>query len=242
MSCTHQLLHGDDGGPGLVAFDIVFEFLAELLHESESWHRCCIAERAEGAAHHVLGEVLNVIDVLLVAAAVVDTGQGLLDPVRTLAAGDTPATRLMLIEGDGAKRELYDGHTLIEDDDPARPKHGPGLGHLVEVEAHINLLCGQNRARSSSGNNCLQLLAILNAARYLIDSLAKAIAHRQFVNAGALYMTTDAEETCSTIALGAELRNRLGVVDDGWSAIEADDSREGRLDARNTAFAFERLH
>ena len=34
----------------------------------------------------------------------------------------------------------------------------------------------------------------------------------------------------------------LGVVDDRGSAVEADDGREGRLDARNAALAFERLH
>ena len=34
----------------------------------------------------------------------------------------------------------------------------------------------------------------------------------------------------------------LGVVDDRGTAVEADDGREGRLDARNAALAFERLH
>ena len=34
----------------------------------------------------------------------------------------------------------------------------------------------------------------------------------------------------------------LGVVDDRWAAIEAHDGRERRLDARNAALAFERLH
>ena len=37
-------------------------------------------------------------------------------------------------------------------------------------------------------------------------------------------------------------RNGLGVVDDRGSAVETHDSREGRLDARNAALAFERLH
>ncbi len=34
----------------------------------------------------------------------------------------------------------------------------------------------------------------------------------------------------------------LGVVDDGGAAVEADDGGEGRLDARDAALAFERLH
>ncbi len=46
-------------------------------------------------------------------------------------------------------------------------------------------------------------------------------------------------------AHGDHVRNGgdgLGVVDDRGTAIEADDRREGRLDARDAALAFERLH
>ncbi len=69
-------------------------------------------------------------------------------------------------------------------------------------------------------------------------------------------MAGDAEEARAAVALGAELGvglaahqqdvrgagDGLGVVDDGGAAVEADDGREGRLDARNAALAFERLH
>jgi hypothetical protein len=34
----------------------------------------------------------------------------------------------------------------------------------------------------------------------------------------------------------------LGVVDDRGAAVKADHGREGRLDARDAALAFERLH
>ena len=34
----------------------------------------------------------------------------------------------------------------------------------------------------------------------------------------------------------------FGIINDGGTAVEADDGREGRPDARNAAFAFERLH
>jgi hypothetical protein len=69
---------------------VIFELFAELLDEAERGHRRCVAERAEGAAHHVFGEVLNVVDVFL-AAAGVEAGQRLLEPVRAFAAGDAPA-------------------------------------------------------------------------------------------------------------------------------------------------------
>ena len=58
-------------------------------------------------------------------------------------------------------------------------------------------------------------------------------------------MAADAEEACAAVARGADLGIRsaahgddvwnggdgLGVVDDRGAAIEADDGREGRLDA-----------
>ncbi len=53
-----------------------FKFFAELLHESKRRHGCCIAERAERAAHHVFGEVVNVVDVLRCSEAGVEAGQG----------------------------------------------------------------------------------------------------------------------------------------------------------------------
>ena len=66
----------------------------------------------------------------------------------------------------------------------------------------------------------------------------------------------DAEQPRAAVALRAELRvglaahqqnvrrvgNRLGVVDDGGAAVQADHGREGRPDARDAALAFERLH
>src|ERR1700678_3396953 len=101
MSCSDKLLNRDDGGSGFVAFDVVFELFTKFFYEAECGHGSCVAERAEGAAHHVVGEVLNVVDVLFAAATVVDAGEGFLDPVRAFAAGDAPTAGLVLIEGDG---------------------------------------------------------------------------------------------------------------------------------------------
>src|SRR5437763_16163940 len=94
VSCSDQRLHGNDGCPGLVPGDVVFKFFAELLHEAECRHCGSIAQRAERSAHHVFRQVLDVIDIFLRTAAVVHAGQGLLDPVRALAAWNAPAARL----------------------------------------------------------------------------------------------------------------------------------------------------
>ena len=58
-----------------LAVQVVFKFLAELLHEAHRGHGRCIAERAEGAAHHVFGEVADVVDVFGDAETGVETGE-----------------------------------------------------------------------------------------------------------------------------------------------------------------------
>src|SRR5215467_7185219 len=45
------------------SFQMVFKFLAEFLHKSNDRHRSRIAQRAESPAKHVLGKILNVIDI-----------------------------------------------------------------------------------------------------------------------------------------------------------------------------------
>ena len=115
----------------------------------------------------------------------------------------------------------------------------------------------EDRAGCAAGDDGLELLAVLDAAGDLVDRLAlEVVAHGQLVDAGALDVAADAEEARAAVALGAELGvglaahqknvrgggDGLGVVDDGGAAVEADDGREGRLDARHAALAFERLH
>src|SRR5271156_2705482 len=104
--CSDQLFYGDGGGSGFVACDVVFKLFAALLKEGDGGHGCCATERAEGAAQHVFGEILNVVDVLLIASAVVDAGEGLLDPVRAFAAGNAPAAGFVLVKSDGSQGEF----------------------------------------------------------------------------------------------------------------------------------------
>src|SRR5271154_179625 len=117
--CSDQLFYGDDGGSGLVACDIVFKLFAELLDEGDGGHGCCVTERTEGTTQHVFGEILNVVDILLIAAAVIDAGKGLPDPVRALAAGNAPAAGFVLVKSDGAQSEFHDGYSFIEHHDAA---------------------------------------------------------------------------------------------------------------------------
>ena len=47
-----------------LAVQVIFKFSAKLFYESNGRHCGRVAQRAESAAHHVLGKILNVVDVL----------------------------------------------------------------------------------------------------------------------------------------------------------------------------------
>src|SRR5689334_25022351 len=45
------------------AFQVIFEFFSEFLHESNRWHGRCVAQRTKCAAQHVLRQVLHIVDI-----------------------------------------------------------------------------------------------------------------------------------------------------------------------------------
>src|SRR5579863_575839 len=106
---------------------VIFKFFAKLLDESQGWHRCRIAERAEGAAHHVFGEVADIVDILRRAEAGMETRQGFFEPVGSFTAGNAPAAAFVLIEADGAECEFDDAGLIVDDDYAAGAEHGSGL-------------------------------------------------------------------------------------------------------------------
>src|ERR1700691_1829441 len=100
---------------------MIFEFLAELLHERDSRHRRRIAQRTEGPPQHVLRQILHVVDIFHHAAAAMKASQRLFQPIRTLTARDTPATTLVLIKFHGTKCELHNALGIVNHPHAARP-------------------------------------------------------------------------------------------------------------------------
>src|SRR5450432_2705255 len=238
------------------AVEVVFKLFAELLYERNGRHRGRVAEWAERAAHHVLGEVLDVVDVLGDAAAGVEAGQRLLEPVGALAAGDAPAAAFVLVKLHGPQGELDHAGGLIEHHDAARAKHAAGLADLVEIHADVDLAGQQAGGRRPAGDHGLELFSVGDAAAHFVDHFPEAVAHGQFVNAGAFDVPAQEEEAGAPVAVGAKLGvlgpadaqhvrdggDGLGVVDDRGAAVEADHGGEGRPDSGDAALAFERLH
>jgi len=52
----------------------------------------------------------------------------------------------MLIELNGAQRELHDARRVVEDHDASGAKHRTGFGHRIEVHGNIDFL-GQEYRR-----------------------------------------------------------------------------------------------
>ncbi len=69
----------------------------------------------------------------------------------------------------------------------------------------------QDRAGCAAGDDSLERLAVLDATGYLVDRLLQVVAHRQLVDAGALDVAADAEETRAAVALRADLRVGLAT-------------------------------
>src|ERR1035441_8440392 len=98
-----------------LAVQVILELLAEFLHKGNRRHCRGITQRAEGTAQHVFRQVLDVVDILGLAKSGVETGQRLLQPVSTFAAGNTPAAAFVLVKTNSPQRE-FDHAGLIVDD------------------------------------------------------------------------------------------------------------------------------
>src|SRR6185437_2815364 len=69
------------------AVQMILELSAKFLDERDGRHGRGIAQRAEGTAQHVFSQVLDVVDVLFIAEAGMETRERFLQPVRAFAAG-----------------------------------------------------------------------------------------------------------------------------------------------------------
>src|SRR5206468_822443 len=178
-----------------------------------------------------------------------------LHPVRPLAAGRALAARLVGEELGQAPDGVDDADRLVEDDDAGRAEHRAGLGDVVEGERKVDLARGEHRRRGAARDDRLQLAVAGDAAAVLVNELLEVHAHGELVDARLLHVAGDAVELRPGVAGDAErlepLRavvdderdagQGLDVVDDGRAAEDADDGREGRLDARLAAMALDGL-
>src|SRR5580692_5113488 len=164
------------------AVQVVFKLLAKLVNEGDGGHGGCVAQGAEGAAQHVLRQITNIVDIFGHAAARVEASERLLQPVGAFAAGNTPATALVLVELHGSQGKLHHADSVVQNHNAARTEHAAGLGYLIEVHADIDFIGPKYRTGGSSGYYSFQRAAIGDAATHLVDHLLEVVTHGQFVD------------------------------------------------------------
>src|SRR3972149_6962139 len=107
MSFSGRLPGGDAGSGEIAAglahhaalvFDVILEFVAEVLDETFHRHRRRIPEGADGAPGDVVGHVAEQIQVLLPPLAVFDAVDHAVHPAGALAAGRALAAGFFEIE------------------------------------------------------------------------------------------------------------------------------------------------
>src|ERR1041385_3679688 len=99
-----------------------FKFAAPFIDNRHGRNSRSIAQRAESPAQHVLRQVLDVVDVLAQAAAVVEARERLLEPICSFTARDAPAAAFMLVELHHAQRKLDHASRVVQYDDAAGAK------------------------------------------------------------------------------------------------------------------------
>src|SRR5690348_12057971 len=104
------------------AIEVRFELVAPLVDDGHGRDRSSIAKWAESPAEHILGQILDVIDVLLHARALMEPGQSFLQPVSPFATGNAPAAALVLVELHYPQREFHHAGLIIEDHNATRAK------------------------------------------------------------------------------------------------------------------------
>src|ERR1700677_2064426 len=87
-------------------FQVIFKLLAKFVDERNGGHGRRVTQRAEGTAQHVLRQIANVVDVFGDSTAGMETGQRLLQPVRSFTTRDAPTAAFVLIKLDGSQSKL----------------------------------------------------------------------------------------------------------------------------------------
>src|SRR5580704_3311556 len=256
----HGSLPGTDqcigGFVGAASLQVIFEFATEFLDDADGGHGCGVAQRAECPSKHVFREFADGSNVLRATVTGVKALQHLAQPGGAFAAGNAPAAGFMRVEMHDAAGQINHAGVFVIHDHAAGTEHRTGLGQGVIVHGHVDLVASQQGARTAARDNGFNLLAAGNATSDFIDELTHVHAEWNFVNAGLVHVPGDAQQARAAVLWRASLRvciaafqddgwyraERFHVVNDGGAAIQADDGREGRLDARIAALAFQRFH
>src|SRR6266446_6156160 len=117
---------------------MLLEFFAPLLHDADGGQRRGVAERAEGAAQHIFGEVADEVDVFRTPETSVKTIEHLAQPSGAFAAGDAPAAGFVRVEMHDAARHVHHAGVFVHDDHAAGAEHRASFSYRVVVHGNVD--------------------------------------------------------------------------------------------------------
>src|SRR5215212_3009161 len=82
----------------LLVLDVVLEFVPVVLDERAHRHRRCVSQRADRTPLNVVRDIVEQIQILGLAAAVLDAIHHTVEPTGAFAAGRALAARFLVVE------------------------------------------------------------------------------------------------------------------------------------------------
>src|SRR5258708_5365785 len=165
------------------SFQVRLEFAPPLVYDRHRRNRGRIAQWTERPTQHVLGQVLNVVDVLLQSAAIMEASESFLEPVSTFTAGNAPAATFVLVELHDSQGKFDHASLVVNHHNTAGAQELSALAEGIEVHVHLVgfFRCEDERGRAAR-NNGFELASIGNSGTDFVDHLFQRISQRQLIN------------------------------------------------------------
>ena len=189
------------------AFQVRFEFVAELLHDRDGRHRGRIAQRAERSPEHVLRQVLHVVDVFLYARRRRESASASSSASRCLRGRECTS------RSSRAGRTSWSAARIS----PCRScRRAPPRRRNRASSPPSSASRNPWRRRISSafrigtddppGVTAFSLRPFQHAAADVVDHLHQVVAHGQFVHAGLVQVSAQAEQARTAVLRRAQAR------------------------------------
>src|SRR5437016_5114848 len=178
---------------------MIFKLTAEFLHNADGGHSGGVAERAKCTPEHVFREFGDQVDILTAAQASVKTFQHFAQPGGSFTAGNAPSAGFVRVKMHDTARHVHHAGVFVHHHHAAGAHHAAGLGNRVVIHWQVDLVGGHQRAGTAAGNDRFQFLAVGNTASHFVDELFHVHAQRNFINAGLVYVSGNAEQPGAAI-------------------------------------------
>mmetsp|Transcript_35252 Transcript_35252/g.64064 ORF Transcript_35252/g.64064 Transcript_35252/m.64064 type:complete len:454 (-) Transcript_35252:330-1691(-) len=242
---------------GLGVLDPVLDNVLEGLDQPLHGPGCRIAQRADGVALDLAGDLLEHGDLALVGLAALHADQDALQPAGALAAGRALAAALVLVE----VREPADGsdhvHGVVHDGDGRCAQAGAPRLKIVKIHQRLRggLVVQHGHAGPARDHRLQVVPAAAHAAAVLLQQVLQRDGHLLLHDHGVVHVPTDAEELGAVVVGAAEAgepggaatqdggahSDGLHVGHGGGAAKDTHVGREGRLQAGFPSLALQGL-